>query len=218
MRCALVIAGASGAGKTTIANLLLQSDDFELVRSATTRPVRNDQNTSEYMYLTRDEFLRRKDNGEMLEFTEYGENLYGTPKSELERIYSVGKIPLLIVDLAGVKTFIEGDFDFCPRIFYIYENLNVIERRLYERELSVPTPEGLESFVRRKETNIKDYLELPQLCEGITSFVRNSDAFAAASAIRNAFFEESFDDDIITSGDKAIILSKELYSMACEKM
>ena len=94
MSCAIVIAGASGVGKTTVANLILEKCDFSLVRSATTRPPREDGNYDEYLYLTREEFLSRVENGEMLEFTEYGDRLYGTPKSEIERIVSEGKIPL----------------------------------------------------------------------------------------------------------------------------
>ena len=95
--CALVLAGPSGGGKTTVMNELVGSDyGFELVRSATTREKRGDGNDGEYIYLSKDEFSGQIKAGKMLEFTEYGGNLYGTPHSEIERIVKEDKIPLLI--------------------------------------------------------------------------------------------------------------------------
>ena len=214
---ALIIAGASGAGKTTVANIILGGGKFDLVRSATTRPPRADKNTSEYIYLSREEFVSLCEGGEMLEFTEYGENFYGTPARELDRIFESGKIPLLIVDMNGVKTFIEGKFDFLSKIFYVYEELDVIERRLYARELSTPTADGLLSFIRRKEANINDYLKLPEIAKGIFAFVRNTDANAAAAALESAFLRDACESEILSVGERAISLSEELRRSALEK-
>ena len=104
MTSCLVIAGASAVGKTTVGTLLVESGKFELVRSVTTREMRGDAFGSEYIYLTRDEFLKLVSDGGVLEYTEYAGNLYGTPRSEIERIVGEGKTPLLILDLNGVKS------------------------------------------------------------------------------------------------------------------
>ena len=77
MSAILVIVGPSGVGKTTVANRVVErSPSFEFVRSATTRAPRGDGNDSEYLYLTREEFLGRVNSGKMLEYMEYGGNLY----------------------------------------------------------------------------------------------------------------------------------------------
>ena len=91
----LVIVGPSGVGKTTVADKILSSKaEFSFVRSATTRLPRGDGKDSEYLYVSREEFARRVENGEMLEYMEYGDNLYGTPRSEIDRVFSEGRIPL----------------------------------------------------------------------------------------------------------------------------
>ena len=99
MNRVLVIAGPSAVGKTTVMKKILTLyPEFEFVRSATTREARNDSHKSEYIYLSVDEFKKRLSDGKMLEYTEFGGNFYGTPESEIERIFAQGKIPLLILD------------------------------------------------------------------------------------------------------------------------
>ena len=218
MKGAIVIAGASGVGKTTVANLILEKGGFDLVRSATTRPPREDGNYGEYLYLSREDFLKRVDKGEMLEFTEYGGNLYGTPKSEIERIYSEGKLPLLIVDLLGIRSFYEKRDEFAYKAFYIYEDINVIEKRLYNRELSTPTPDGLLNFFKRKNANIADFSRLPELTCGFFAFVKNTEAAAAADAVLDAFLErESGENPLVAKGEELFALAKALSDKAKEK-
>ena len=69
----LVLSSPSGGGKTTIARTLLQArDDLDYSVSATTRPRREDeQDGADYHFLTRDEFLRRVDAGEFVEWATY---------------------------------------------------------------------------------------------------------------------------------------------------
>ena len=122
MKKILVIAGPSAVGKTTVMNeILRQNAGFEYIRSATTRAPRGDVFDLEYIYLSKEEFLERIENGGVLEYTEYGGNFYGTPKSEIERIFSVGKTPVLILDLNGVKS-----LKSIPRILKTYVARNAI--------------------------------------------------------------------------------------------
>ena len=65
---AVVIAGASGVGKTTVADILAASDfGFSFSRSATTRPPRGDGRDEEYYYLTREAFSRLVVDGAFVE-------------------------------------------------------------------------------------------------------------------------------------------------------
>ena len=70
MRKILILAGPSAVGKTTVMKeILSRSDEFEFIRSATTRAPRGDGHDSEYIYLTEIEFKKRIADGEMLEYT-----------------------------------------------------------------------------------------------------------------------------------------------------
>ena len=86
----LVLSAPSGGGKTTIARNLLQGrDDLGYSVSATTRPMREGERDGvDYHFLTREEFVRRREAGEFLEWATYGGNLYGTLRSEIERIFA----------------------------------------------------------------------------------------------------------------------------------
>jgi guanylate kinase len=83
----LVITGPSGVGKGTLIRLLL--DRFPAMKlsvSATTRKPRlGEEDGADYRFLSREEFDRRIDAGEFLEWAEYAGNRYGTLKSELDR-------------------------------------------------------------------------------------------------------------------------------------
>ena len=189
MRDALIIVGPSCVGKTTVANeLLCRQGKFELVRSATTRAPRGDGNDGEYIYLTREEFFSRVESGEMLEYMEYGDNLYGTPISELERIFALGKIPLLILDINGVKSVRKIDADFRPIIFYVYSDVANLERRLYERYLSKDaTGEKFLTFAKRKEANLRDYRSLGEIYPLFDAFIKNTEVRKTADDIMDTF-------------------------------
>ena len=218
MKRAIIIVGASGVGKTTVANVILENPKYSLVRSATTRKPREDGNDSEYIYLSNDEFQNAVKNGEMLEFTEYSGNFYGTPLFELERIFQDGKIPLLIVDISGARTFMNNTLDFSIDMFYIYEDLNVIEKRLYNRDLFVPTEEGFLNFIRRKNANIKDYIEIVDIAKGFTAFIKNEEPRNAAAALLDVFNKSPLaENSLATVGDEIITIASSLRESAIMK-
>lgn len=188
MKKALVIIGASGVGKTTVGNkILADNPEFVLVRSATTRPRRADGNDGEYVYLSEEEFMDRISSGAMLEYTSFSGNYYGTPISELDRIFAEGNIPLLILDLNGAKSLYEGKFDFTPVIIYVYEDIKVIEERLVKREKESPTGKGLAACERRLAENRKDYRTLPEIFHIFDAFIRNTAVDTAADEILKVF-------------------------------
>lgn len=213
----LILAGASAVGKTTVAALLAESGKFELVRSATTREKRDDAFGSEYIYLTRDEFLKLVSDGGVLEHTEYSGNFYGTPRSEIDRIAMDGKIPLLILDLNGVKSLSVAE-GIDPCALYLYDQLNVIEKRLYDRYLGAsPTVEGLKKFLSRKEQNIADYLEMEKLAPYFYSFVKGLEsAEATALAVGETYSE--FCRGLPSRRDENIQIASELVSLASERI
>ena len=189
----LVIAGASGAGKTTVASAMLKKyKELGFVRSVTTRAPRGDGHDSEYIYIDREEFMRKALGGELVEYMQYGDNMYGTPISELKRIFEEGKIPLLILDVEGVKSLRKRSFDFTPVIVYLWEELSVIESRLYERDVkNSPTKEKLLAFEKRRAMNRRDYLCMPDIYPLFDLFIKNEGIEASGEKIMKALNESA---------------------------
>ena len=100
----IIISAPSGSGKTTIVrNLLNKNLGLEFSVSATTRPLRGpEEDGKDYYFLSVDEFMEKIEKEEFIEWEEvYKGYLYGTLKSEIERIWAKGKHVLFEVDVRG---------------------------------------------------------------------------------------------------------------------
>ncbi len=100
-----VITGPSGVGKgTLIAELLERVPDLELSVSATTREPRDgEQDGREYHFLAPEQFDRRVEAGDFLEFANYSGNRYGTLRSEIERRLDAGHSVVLEIEVQGAR-------------------------------------------------------------------------------------------------------------------
>ena len=101
----LVLSSPSGGGKTTIARRLLDARaDVGYSVSATTRAPRSGEvEGRDYHFLSRAEFERRLGVGDFLEHAAYGGNLYGTLRSEIERIFATGRHAVLDIEIEGAR-------------------------------------------------------------------------------------------------------------------
>lgn len=100
-----VITGPSGVGKGTLIRELLQRvPDLELSISATTREPRGGEvDGRDYHFLNREEFDRRVEDEDFLEFATYSGNRYGTLRSEVERRLASGRSVLLEIEVQGAR-------------------------------------------------------------------------------------------------------------------
>ncbi len=100
-----VITGPSGVGKgTLIAELLDRVPDLELSISATTRPPRaGEVDGRDYHFLTHEEFDRRIEAKDFLEFATYSGNRYGTLRSEVRRRLDAGRSVVLEIEVQGAQ-------------------------------------------------------------------------------------------------------------------
>ena len=131
----LVLSSPSGGGKTSIAKQLLQArDDLGYSVSATTRPMRpGERDGVDYYFLSRDEFERRRDAGEFLEWASYAGELYGTLKSEIDRILSKGRNAVLDVEIEGARQ-IRSRFPNSLHLFVLPPSAEVLLGRLVGRD------------------------------------------------------------------------------------
>jgi guanylate kinase len=130
-----VITGPSGAGKGTLEQELIRRlpDKVELAVSATTRPLRaNERHGEHYWFLTDEEFDRRVEAEEFLEWVPYvSGHRYGTLRSEIDRILDAGRAPLLDLEIQGalvVRDTVPGAVT-----IFVDAPLSELERRLRGR-------------------------------------------------------------------------------------
>jgi guanylate kinase len=100
-----VITGPSGVGKgTLIKELLPRIPNLTLSISATTRnPREGEEDGREYHFLTPEEFERRAEEKDFLEFATYSGHRYGTLRSEVERCLSTGRSVVLEIEVQGAQ-------------------------------------------------------------------------------------------------------------------
>ncbi len=134
----VIFSAPSGAGKTTIVkHLLATNPNLGFSISACTRDKRgrNEVHGKDYYFLTPDEFKKKLDNDEFVEWQEvYVGAFYGTLKSEVERIWSLGKTVIFDVDVKGGINIKKLYGDNALAIFVEPPSIEELERRLRSRE------------------------------------------------------------------------------------
>lgn len=131
----IVISAPSGSGKTTIAkSIMAKYPEIEFSVSATTRALRKGETDGkDYFFLTREEFERRSQNGELVEWEEMYGNLYGTLKSEIDRALSQGRVILFDVDVKGGLS-IKQHYPQALLIFIRPPSFEALKERLKKRK------------------------------------------------------------------------------------
>ncbi|CCJ65759.1 guanylate kinase [Leuconostoc falkenbergense] len=100
----IVLSGPSGVGKGTVRKAIFEEDgiDFQYSISATTRsPRKGEVDGEDYFFVTREQFEERINNGDMLEYAQYVNNYYGTPKSFIDQTLASGRDVFLEIDVQG---------------------------------------------------------------------------------------------------------------------
>ncbi len=133
----IIFSAPSGSGKTTIVkHLLANNSNLGFSISACTRDKRgrNEENGKDYYFLSPEEFKRRIDNNEFIEWEEvYQGAFYGTLKSEIDRIWSLGRHVIFDVDVQGGLHLKEYFKDKALAIFVKCPSMEVLEQRLRTR-------------------------------------------------------------------------------------
>lgn len=130
----LVVSAPAGCGKDTILEKVLERDDniFYSV-SATTRAMRPGETDGvSYHFKTRNEFKQMIEAGELLEYTEYCGNYYGTPKKAVLDMLSQGKDVVLKIEVEGAAN-VKRIFPEAVLMFILPPSLTELERRLHKR-------------------------------------------------------------------------------------
>jgi len=131
----IILSSPSGGGKTTIARELLRKrSDLGYSVSCTTRAPRiGEANGKDYYFLSRAEFESKRDAGEFAESADVHGNLYGTLRSEVERVLTAGKHVVMDIDVQGAQQFTRV-FPESVTIFVLPPSAETLLERLRQRQ------------------------------------------------------------------------------------
>jgi guanylate kinase len=130
-----VLSSPSGAGKTTLARLLLKADrNVELSVSVTTRPKRRGEiGGRDYHFIDLSRFQAMVKTGKLLEWAEVFNHRYGTPRRPVEQALRAGRDVLFDIDWQGTQQLREKARDDLVSVFILPPTAKELERRLKRR-------------------------------------------------------------------------------------
>lgn len=180
----IVVSAPAGCGKDTIlGEALAANGNLFYSVSATSRAMRPGETDGvSYHFRTREQFEKMIADGELLEYTQYCGNYYGTPKKAVEDMLAAGKDVILKIEVEGAAN-VKRIFPDCVMIFILPPSFEELNRRLHKRGT-----EDEETILRRIETAKReltyaekyDYLIVNgELSEAVGDFL------AAVSAEKN---------------------------------
>jgi guanylate kinase len=147
----IIITAPSGAGKTSITRYLLETHPDKLafsISAATRRPRGLEQNSKDYYFISQEAFTAKIQADEFVEWEMvYEGKYYGTLKSELQRIWAEGRVPMLDIDVKGAihvqKQFPESTLS----LFIEPPSIEELTRRLKSR--GTETQESLDARINK---------------------------------------------------------------------
>jgi len=130
-----VLSSPSGAGKTTLTRLLVQKEEnIDLSISVTTRKRRpSEVEGVHYHFLTRDEFEKMRDAGDLLEWAEVHGNYYGTPAKPVEKALAKGRDVLFDIDYQGTRQLYKKASSDVVSIFILPPSIAEMKKRIRRR-------------------------------------------------------------------------------------
>jgi guanylate kinase len=142
-----VFAAPSGAGKTTLVHAVVtKHPELRFSISYTTRkPRRNEANGVDYLFVDESEFMRLRDQGELLEYAEVFDHYYATSRSQVEKHLADHRNVILEIDWQGARQ-VRESMPECVSIFILPPSVEELERRLRDRRTD--SPEVIERRLR----------------------------------------------------------------------
>lgn len=153
-----VLSSPSGAGKSTIANLLLKAErELKMSVSATTRQRRSSEvDGVHYQFLTRRDFDKMIERDELLEWAEVHGNYYGTPRQFVEDELCTGRDVLFDIDVQGTAQLREKMPNDVATIFILPPSVSEMKSRLKRR-----AEDSDEVISRRMKTAVSEIQNWP---------------------------------------------------------
>ena len=129
-----VVSGFSGSGKGTVMNRLLSTHpEYCLSISVTTRaPRQGEEDGREYFFRTKEYFEQMIENDKLLEYAQYVDNYYGTPREYVQRQLDEGRDVILEIEMQGARQ-VKKRFPEAVLVFITPPSIEELEKRLRGR-------------------------------------------------------------------------------------
>ena len=154
----LILSSPSGAGKTTLTRMLLQSAELDLTLSisVTTRPRRSSEVDGIHYHFIKDkQILAMRDSGDLLEWAQVHGNIYGTPRAPVEEVLAQGRDVLFDIDYQGTQQVRASAPDDVVTVFILPPSMRELRSRL-ERRAEDPR-EVIDSRLQNARNEISRY-------------------------------------------------------------
>jgi guanylate kinase len=132
----LILSSPSGAGKTTLTRMLLQTKELDLTLSisVTTRARRSSEvDGLHYTFIGKKQFDALREGGDLLEWAEVHGNCYGTPREPVEQVLQQGRDVLFDIDYQGTRQVKEKSGGDAVTIFILPPSMRELRSRLERR-------------------------------------------------------------------------------------
>lgn len=178
----IIISGPSGVGKGTICDVLLKELNAWYSVSMTTRNIREGEiDGINYYFISKEEFKKRIDDGQLLEYNIYNDNYYGTPKDKVLEKLEQGINVFLEIDVNGARN-IKNMFSDALLIYIAPPSIEELRERLINRKTDdLKTIENRMKIASEelKQVDFYDYV------------VVNDDLDEAIESVRNIIINDS---------------------------
>ena len=197
----LILSSPSGAGKTTLTRMLLQTPELDLTLSlsVTTRPRRSSEvDGIHYRFIGKKQFGALRDGGDLLEWAEVHGNFYGTPREPAEQILRQGRDMLFDIDYQGTRQVKEKCAGDCVTIFILPPSMKELRARLERR--AEDKPEVIEKRLNEARNEILRWTDYDYVLinEDLQTTVADLRAILAAEHCRTARTREQIGEFVET--------------------
>ena len=190
----IIVSAPSGSGKSTLVNgLMEQVGNIRFSVSYTTRAPRGAEREGQsYHYISREEFERRINAGEFLEYAEVFGNYYGTHRSYVDAAANAGFDLLLDIDVQGAMQVMDKLPD-AVSVFILAPSREVLEQRLRKR--SEDSEETIQRRLREasQEVRFAERYTYALINDGVAESVQNLVAIVRAERVKRERLREKLD-------------------------
>jgi guanylate kinase len=175
---AIIFSAPSGSGKTTIVKHIIKTNPnigFSISACTRDRRGRKEENGKDYYFLTPEDFKRKIDNNEFIEWEEvYEGNFYGTLKSEIQRIWNEGRHVIFDVDVKGGMNLKKYFGDKALAIFVKVPSLEILKSRLYDRNTDSDSSISQRLFKANFEMSFEDQFDVTLVNEDLETSLKEA--------------------------------------------
>lgn len=135
----IIVAAPSGAGKSSFVERVVKEDPrlVDIITFTTRSPRKGESQGHPYYFVTKEEFINKRDANFFVEWAQVHNNLYGTPLDQIETAWAANKCVIMDVDVQGTATF-KRLFPESKSIFILPPSIEELKKRIIKRDGGIP--------------------------------------------------------------------------------